>query len=273
MGKLSDLLVSKLPLGNLQTVNILSSQTWTVPSDIRVADDDAYYVWITMCGGGGSGGVVANTSISSAIGGAGGDFCVRYKIELNTGTGEEIVVTIGNGGDGVTAQNLGYLSSKLGNAGGASSFGSYLSVSGGDGGYGGGSSGTEGAGRVDPYGGTVADVGSPGGVVNLSGNIFSDNLIANGCSSAGTGSERAGYGGHNAIVNTNNGVSWSSGAIRSTGGGAGLFGSGTSSSTTASGSASANSGAGSGGAMDSYFNRTPSSGNGGSGKCVIEYYN
>ena len=105
----------------LKTDIITSTSTWTMPAGVK---DNT--IQVRLFGGGGGGG-------SNGGGGGGGEMAVQ-SITLTPGT--QVSITIGAGG-------------VRGAAGGASSFGSYLSASGGAaGGYDGGTGGSGGGGGV-----------------------------------------------------------------------------------------------------------------------------
>lgn len=97
---------------------ITSSETFVAPYD------GEYFV--ILQGGGGSGGAASSGSSgtqANATGGASGDL---KAISVTLSESENVVVTIGAGGAGVTPPSLGSYSD--GNSGGQTSFGSYLST-------------------------------------------------------------------------------------------------------------------------------------------------
>lgn len=110
-----------------KSVVINSSQSWTVPANIA-----GNTVWVTGCGGGGSGGISTSGFV---IGGFGGAF--GKKIPYNATPSQIIPVVIGAGGLGVTGA-----SAQTGNDGGNSSFGTLV--------FSGGSKGVAGV-RTDLY--------------------------------------------------------------------------------------------------------------------------
>jgi len=96
--------------------------TFTVPAGVKK-------VWVEVQGGGGGGGAGGNGGPTGGGGGAGG-----YAAELVTGLtpGGTVAVTIGAGGAGGTCS--GACVPGVGETGGTSSFGSYVSATGGGGG-------------------------------------------------------------------------------------------------------------------------------------------
>ncbi len=199
-------------------------------------------VWVTACGGGGGGGSDSTPTAygRSAQGGQAGDYCVRYKVELDPG--EDVTVTIGAGG---------------GN-GGATSFGSHLTLSG----------GAKGA-----NGDTVLawHPNNPSGAgLVISGTAQEEDAVYEGA-----------YGGAGAVggdrtavfsrAGGNNGLGIGLGGVRASwgggGGGGGLRGSGGNTTQGAGQSAAANSGAGGSGGG---YNGGPG-GSGGSGYLKVEY--
>lgn len=83
-------------------------------------------LWVTAIGGGGSGNVSATTT--SLMGGDGGQYIVREPVDIGSDT--SVSVTVGAGGSAIVSPGV----ETLGNSGGTTSFGAYLSVSGGRGG-------------------------------------------------------------------------------------------------------------------------------------------
>jgi len=158
-----------------------SSGTFVVPNGVSA-------VRVNVIGGGGSGGYHA--TMPSGGGGAGGN---TFGIINNLNPGQTIAVTVGAGGAAPTAYGVG-------NAGGASSFGSFMGA------YGGGGGG----------GGTVAYFANSGGAgglsfggqVNNTGSYGTDSIVVasrggdgggpgngRGTSAAEAGISASGYGG------------------------------------------------------------------------------
>lgn len=188
-------------------------------------------VWVTMTGGGGAGG--SSISGSGAPSGASGAYTIKQAVSVTAGA--SITVTIGGGGAGVAA---GVGASTSGGRGGTTSFGS-VSVTGG---YGGQFTGT----NLQSYGVGGANGGAGFGYnpARLPGSV-------------------GGTPGATGAFLSNNPAVW--------GGAGGLFGDGTDgNATAASTSAAANTGAGAGGA-NSGGATTFASGNGGSGRVIVEW--
>lgn len=102
-----------------KSIVINTSQNWTAPLNLA-----GNTVWITGCGGGGSGAENASISGNDAYGGFGG--CFVEKVPVIVTAGAAYAVTIGAGGAGVNVGN--------GQAGGDTTFGSLLTIKGGSGG-------------------------------------------------------------------------------------------------------------------------------------------
>lgn len=225
----------------------LTDGDFTVPDNIAGG-----LVYVTGVGGGGSGsaGVRASTNRLAAMGGFGGQYCIKKPVNVNAG--DVIAVTIGDGGLPVTA-NASVTTSTSGNDGGDSSFGS-LVLSGGSGGR-----TTNDLYTHSKYGG-----GQPG-IFNrdIAGTVIASNLpnVVNGYSGGTTSYSATGQ------------------STFATGGGAGPFGEGgmgvVSDNDAATGeNAGDNSGAGGGGACISVTSGGPylaTSGAGGSGRIVVEW--
>ncbi len=147
----------KFPDGTIQTTatanhgiqTFTSNGTFTVPAGVTT-------VWVTAVGGGGSGSTGDNTigAISDTPGNGGGAGAMVLKTLVSVTPGANIPVTIGAGGAEVNicTGNSGY--GFNGNAGGTSSFGSYVTAPGG------------GAGTVSAAG------SSGGGIWSTAGNRF-----------------------------------------------------------------------------------------------------
>lgn len=95
----------------------VGTTTWTVPSGVNVVD-----VRVWGAGGGGGGSYRAGAS-----GGGGGGFIDCKSLQVTPG--QQILITVGAGGNGGSAKPTD------GGAGGASSFGAYATAYGGGGGY------------------------------------------------------------------------------------------------------------------------------------------
>lgn len=175
--------------GKLKSQEFLSSGTFTVPAGVTT-------VWVTMCGGGGSGSV--NNYISSNIAGGGaGAYCVKQAVTVTPGA--SVTVTIGAGGAGVT-DAAAYQTQTAGNDGSATSFGS-LSVSGGTGGLTAGNDASNGVGGANGGGNGLPGQsagGRPGKLSGGAGGLFGDGTNAargTGNSSSAAANSGAGSGG------------------------------------------------------------------------------
>lgn len=101
-----------------------TSGTFSVPSNVSL-------VYVSGCGGGGSGGVSAISNQCSGGGGAGAS-CFRRPVAVTAGA--TVTVTIGAGGTATTTpDNTTFVN---GNPGGTTSFGSAVSLLGGPAGFG-----------------------------------------------------------------------------------------------------------------------------------------
>ncbi len=128
-----------------------SSGTFVVPNGVTS-------VRVRVLGGGASAGY--HTTMPGAGGGAGGE---AYGIIDNLTPGQAIAVTVGGGGAALTSPGVG-------NSGGTSSFGTFMSATGGVGGNGG---------TVPEFslGGGAGGVGT-GGQVNRGGSYGTDSIVA-----------------------------------------------------------------------------------------------
>jgi hypothetical protein len=209
-------------------------------------------VYITGIGGGGSGAASNQDPASTALatGGSGGFYCLKRPVQVTTGT--SYAVTIGAGGAAVVAA---YSVSSNGNAGGATSFGTLLSLAGGTGGR-----------ASDPL------TNQPRGGFNA-GSVYlgysSTTLATNTPIWLNDSENSEGYKG---------GAFKSSTRVLATGGGAGLFNDGgdaqaISLSNGVAVSALDNSGAGGGGCSvtSNPATFTATSGAGGSGRLIVEW--
>lgn len=130
--------------GKLVIETIVENTNWKIPSNVV---DNKFSVMIF--GGGGGGGVRNSFSYDLGGGGGGGGWMNNRSIEINYGG--SVLITLGAGGD-------------AGDAGGTSSFGTYLSANGGSAG-GGGHSGAGGNGGSGGGGGLYVSTNHPRGLV------------------------------------------------------------------------------------------------------------
>ena len=260
-----------------------SDGTFIVPPAIKKHDDGNHYVWVTATGGGGSG--CAVVGYNGCSGGQGGEYCIHYRISVTPE--ETISVTIGSYGSYVSA--TGYSNEQsLGNPGGATSFGVYLTLAGGAGGqY------MHGAGYIiDAWGEKhIDDMAMPGASLPKSGDILSETTIMGGSISGGNRrnltyywGERAGESLSGPVLGYRGGMpvrhDYGSGTVSATGGGAGIFGQGgnaraTHDSNVYGGHASWGSGGGGGGALTLQRYGGPytaRSGRGGGGRLLVEWH-
>lgn len=146
---------------------ITSSQTWTAPTG--VSNLVALVVGGAGGGGGGGGGIRQTNTIFPRAGGGGGGGGGAWTIlrDVSLGTATSVSVGIGAGGTGGTAMNYtatltavvaGTVVGGVGAAGGATTFGAYVSVPGGGGGGGGSALGTSATGTA-AVGGTAGPAG------------------------------------------------------------------------------------------------------------------
>lgn len=144
--------------GRLKSQDFGSSGTFTPPAGVTT-------VWVTMIGGGGSGGASAN--YDAVYGGAAGAYVIKRAINVSPGVG--VAVTIGAGGAAVSTAGSGV----VGNNGGATSFGGYV-VSGGQGGIGNvAGGGAPGGGQVGSgYWPSGSIGGRPGGAYQSGGYLY-----------------------------------------------------------------------------------------------------
>lgn len=230
---------------------IWKMQEFLANGDFTVPDNLAgNLVYITACGGGGSGGARYSNALGTAIatGGSGGFYTVKHPVVVDIGI--TYPVTIGAGGAAVVITTA----SADGDTGGTTSFGSLLSLAGGRLGH--GSTPTS----SQPRGGFRA-----GAVMR---DFATSDLSVNG---------------NIRVVDSEDSPSYMGGAYRSstrtlaTGGGAGLFGDGGDGFATATDnglaeSALPNTGAGGGGvAVANSAGFTAESGAGGSGRLIVEW--
>jgi len=237
-----------------RTREFLANGTFTVPNNIAGG-----VVYITGCGGGGSGASSGYNSGNGGLttGGAGGFYVEKYPVPVSAADSIPAIIGVG----GLPAVNTG-AGTDLGNDGGDSVFGS-LVIKGGEGGI---NSGTSNSGRVCPKGGFITSHYS----VNPS---VSSVLVSSGDYVHGSFS---GFGSPGDAART----IASSRIAAPTGGGAGYFGSGgnaavSSNNDVTASSALPNTGAGGGAAATIYPTSTPTktvtSGAGGSGRIIVEW--
>jgi len=233
----------------------LANGTFTVPNNIAGG-----VVYITGCGGGGSGRTSARNAGNGGLstGGAGGFYVVKSPVEVIAG--EAVTVTVGAGGASiVTPPNT---SGSDGNPGGDSIF-KTLTIKGGGGGV---NTGTSGASAICPAGGFLPGyfgyVADPAAAA-----IFAGSYVHGDTSGLGAC-------GKPSYVNASGRIS------AETGGAAGFFGSGTNSVSVSAANATAtnalpNTGAGGGAAGIIYptatRDKTATSGAGGSGRIIVEW--
>jgi hypothetical protein len=194
---------SQIVIRKIQEITV--SGNWTVPANIAGGT-----LWVTGCGGGGSG-VRVNSTTIIANGGFGGSYGINIPISVSPL--QVIPVIIGAGGAGIPASGT-----VSGNSGGTTSFGS-LSFRGGSGGQ---------VGLTDVLLLGCSGVNPPIVLISPARAILAQSLNGNEC-------------GASSITSISN---------ISCGGAAGLFGNGTAgklSTGTQTDNAPANSGAGSGG--------------------------
>lgn len=114
-----------LPFRGVKVFKVPGVFTWEVPEGVKKA-------WVTVVGGGGGGGRAALSGVGSGGGGGGG---LSQRLVNLVGV-TSVTVTVGAGGLGSTVEGA------LGETGGTSSFGPYLSATGGIGGMGNAPSGS-----------------------------------------------------------------------------------------------------------------------------------
>ena len=208
--------------GSVSIQTFTTSGTWTKPAV-------GYLTWAKCWGGGGSGG--KGTTADAAHGGGGGGFQQRWFNTSDLGATE--TVTIGAGGASQTT------ASTVGNDGGNTTFGSWLTAYGGGGGgggsslYGGGAGGAFGKGANGNTSGVGGDYPS--------GNSYSP--------TAGETSTLVGWGGRN----NSSTIAYppGNGTSETSGGGGGATNTGAAGNVTAGGNAINGGGGGGAGAEDS----------------------
>lgn len=219
-----------------KSIVINTSQNWTAPLNLA-----GNTVWITGCGGGGSGAENASISGNDAYGGFGGCFVEKAPVIVTAGA--TYAVTIGAGGAGVTIGD--------GQSGGDTTFGALLTIKGGSGGEDLNTSDVNAMQRLSQKRGVRPAIIGFGASPYLPIQI-AESINGNVCGAAV--------------------VVAGSGTGRASGGAAGYFGNGAnsaaSSSSTNAPAAPANSGAG-GGCV--YGASVSTSGAGGSGRLIIEW--
>lgn len=192
---------------------ITSSQTWTAPTG--VSNLVAVVVGGAGGGGGGGGGIRQTNTIfpraSGGGGGGGGAWSILRDVSLGTAT--SVSIGIGAGGTGGTAMNYtvtgsvvaGTVVGGVGAAGGATTFGSFVSVPGGAGGGGGTARGTTINHSGTVLGGTAGAAGTAvtftffggtavlGGAGGVGGSAVADINYAGGAGGTATGLAFANY--------------------------------------------------------------------------------
>lgn len=185
---------SSLAAKPVNSQSFIASGTFIVPAGVS-------FVRASVRGGGGGGG--GATSAASAGGGGGG---AEYRSGWFAVTpGDAIAVTIGVGGAGGVTD---------GNAGGASSFGPFITANGGLGGLGG----------VGAYGGGVGGSGGFGGTENFQGSSGATAAVAGSLAISGTGGAPYGLTGAHFVASNSAGVPGRSGPQSGSGGGGGVNG-------------------------------------------------
>lgn len=208
--------------GSVSIQTFTTSGTWTKPAV-------GYLTWAKCWGGGGSGG--KGTTADAAHGGGGGGFQQRWFNTSDLGATE--TVTIGAGGASQTT------ASTVGNDGGNTTFGSWLTAYGGGGG--GGGSSIYGGGAGGAFGKGVNGNSSGVGGDYPSGNSYSP--------TAGETSTLVGWGGRNNGSTT--AYTPGNGTSETSGGGGGATNTGAAGNVTAGGNAINGGGGGGAGAEDS----------------------
>lgn len=247
-------------VGSVNVQTFTSSSTWYKPSQTSSSSSVFVECW-------GAGGAGAGSDSTNTRGGGGGGGAYLSKKFIASELSSTVTVTIGSGGLGVLDGS--------GNAGGNTTFGSYLTSYGGGGGGkgtaggGGGGAGVLGAGGNStsntgaagggPNGGAAngsADFGGGGGGTAAGGGLSSYGGGGGGSTAAGGGSVYGGGGGGGGQTATQ------------TSGGSSVFGgAGGASGNDANGSNGSVPGGGGGGTYSSASNYT--GGNGANGKCIV----
>ena len=269
-----------------------SSGTWTRPEGVDAVE-------IFLVGGGGGGGGCDGSSYTRAVGGGGGGGrVIDGKVVDVTGTavGQTIAVTIGAGGAGGngtvgangSSSSFGSVTA-VGGGGGGNGVSSYIDASGADGASGGGSGiatssdciGGGGGGAGGDAQEVVLDVDSPYGRTNRMKYIGRGNYGGNGVVAPSTlsnlavigppsgGSGIKGYGG-GAGGSLTNGIYVKVG-IGKDGGATGVY-LGTTGTANGNNAIDNHGGGGSGGVVYNTSYATATGGNGGSGICVVTWY-
>lgn len=174
--------------------------TFTVPNGVTT-------IYVTAVAGGGGGGAKL-ASMGGAYGGGGGGGCIMWPLTVTPG--QQLTITIGNGGLGGTSAGA------IGGSGGSTSIGALLTLTGGAG----GSTSTGGAGGIGPKGNGGWGQSSPGANVHGAfggGGGGSDSNYRPGASGGGVagpgasypgvgmhGSNAVGYGGGGSGVSATN---------------------------------------------------------------------
>lgn len=233
----------------------LSSGTFSVPNNIAGG-----LVYVTGCGGGGSGRTSAWNSGNGGLstGGAGGQYVERFPISVSAG--ESVPVVVGAGGASIVTPPS--TTGSIGNSGGDSAF-KTLTIKGGEGGIG---TGVSNLSALCPKGGFLPGYFSYEASVS-SAAIFSGQYIH------GQPSKFGACGRPSTVI--------SSGRISADcGGAAGYFGDGTDGASSSAANVTAanalpNTGAGGGSAGIIYptatRDKTCTSGAGGSGRIIVEW--
>ena len=240
-------------------VTFIANGTYNVPSW-------ASMLYVEGWGGGGSGGVgLHNGQECCAAGGAGGGHRGAFIPISALGGATTVSVTVGLGGAAVTQPSNGFAN---GNAGGNTTFGSFLTVNGGAGGLGNASNGLS---VGNPVGGTVSG-GNLVVITEAGGDGGGASNVSNGSATAGANTVESGGGGGGASSDATGGSAYigvGGTSTRAGAGGAGAANYGTAVSLVAT--SGGVKGGGGGGCALFYGSGSPTvtSGKGGGGLLIV----